>query len=144
MRLLLKVSCSLAMMAGLLGSTPVRSHETTQTTAGDATAPVEAQPRVLKRPLFRRLPTENDMAHRYPGPAFQKGIDGLVKLGCLVDPQGRLTACQVLEETPSDMGFGEATKSLAEIFRLGPISKDGEQTAGMTYIFKVTWRLPRT
>ena len=82
------------------------------------------------------------MARYYPDLAFRRRAEGQAKLSCTVTPDGALTACQVLEETPADMGFGIATKYLAGIFRLAPLSRDGEPTRGMIYVFKVTWRLP--
>ncbi len=81
------------------------------------------------------------MADRYPRIARAHGLAGVVKLSCEVSREGRLTECQVLEESPAAQGFGAATQSLAKIFTLAPVDRDGAPSAGRTYVFKIEWRL---
>lgn len=45
---------------------------------------------------------------RYPEKALYKAVDGDVTVAVTIDGEGEATAVQVLEETPRDMGFGEA------------------------------------
>lgn len=52
----------------------------------------------------------------YPKEALTKGTEGLVNLGVLIDPQGKVVKIDVMSESPEGMGFGEAARSAAENF----------------------------
>jgi protein TonB len=48
----------------------------------------------------------------YPPKAKAAHADGSAVVDCQVEPDGRLSRCAVLSETPPDMGIGEATALL--------------------------------
>lgn len=83
------------------------------------------------------------MARYYPDRAQRNNVEGSTSLKCLVTSKGQLVNCEVLSETPSDMGFGAASQQMAKIFRLKPMTKDGVAVEGGIYTFRITWRLPK-
>jgi hypothetical protein len=51
-------------------------------------------------------------------------------LNCLVKNDGRLTACTVQDETPGDLGVGQAALSMASQFQVDLLGPDGKSRAG--------------
>lgn len=51
-------------------------------------------------------------------------------LNCLVKTDGRLTACTVQEESPNDLGVGQAALSMASQFQVDLLGPDGKSRAG--------------
>jgi TonB family protein len=49
----------------------------------------------------------------YPTQAMARGIEGRVVLDCALTDDDRLSACQIVEETPANMQFGQASLRLA-------------------------------
>ena len=52
------------------------------------------------------------------GPAAEQPEMGRAVLGCALKPDGRVTACQILEETPAGKGFGAAALKMAPTFQI--------------------------
>lgn len=51
-------------------------------------------------------------------------------LNCLVKSDGRLTGCTVQDETPSELGVGQAALSMASQFQVDLLGPDGKSRAG--------------
>lgn len=68
-------------------------------------------------PVWKASPSFADMAAAWP-----KGATGItsarVSMRCRVTPEGRLSQCNVLTETPGKRGFGAAARKLAPLFQL--------------------------
>lgn len=64
-------------------------------------APVSAQTWVER-------PAAEDFERYYPAWALWFGVEGRVRLQCVVGAGGEMTECHVLEETPAGWGFGAA------------------------------------
>ena len=78
-------------------------------------------------PIWLKTPTLAQVAGAFPTIAGAE--TGRVVLICGATSDGRLNDCQVILETPTGRGFGDAAKSLAPDFQLKvagyPVSKDG-------------------
>lgn len=83
------------------------------------------------------------MATYYPERASRTESTGRTKLTCTVLASGKLSDCQVSEETPADMGFGAATLKLSKIFKLRPKTLDGAPVSGGTWTTVIKWQLPK-
>ena len=51
-------------------------------------------------------------------------------LNCYVKNDGHLTACTVQDETPNDLGVGQAALSMASQFQVDLLGPDGKSRAG--------------
>lgn len=51
-------------------------------------------------------------------------------LNCLVKNDGHLTACTVQEETPNDLGVGQAALSMVSQVQVDLLGPDGKSRAG--------------
>lgn len=88
-------------------------------------------PRWLRppRPIFPPLADINNVPY------------GRVVLSCLVHPDGTLSGCEVLEETPVGQGFGESALAAARDARL--VSRDTDPVVlGRRVVFPIVYRLP--
>lgn len=56
--------------------------------------------------------------------------EAVAVLNCLVKNDGRLTACTVQDETPSELGVGQAALSMASQFQVDLLGPDGKSRAG--------------
>lgn len=54
-----------------------------------------------------------EMERFFPRRAMERGIEGDVTLDCAFAADNTLHSCQVVEETPSGMGFGAAALAMA-------------------------------
>lgn len=62
----------------------------------------------------------------FPERALSRGVrEGSVALSCTPQPNGSLTGCSVVSETPAGAGFGQAALSAARRARLSPSYVDG-------------------
>lgn len=89
------------------------------------------------RPMWLRRPSADDMRRLYP--SQQKGVEGFVSADCLLDKRGQFTSCEIVNETPAGMGFGESTMRLAKLFKMKPIDADGASVAGRKLRLPVRW-----
>ncbi|PZN98729.1 MAG: energy transducer TonB, partial [Alphaproteobacteria bacterium] len=91
-------------------------------------APVAAPPRppVITNPSWNRRP-----AGEFPERAQSRGIEtGSAVLECTVNPNGSVSGCVIISETPSGAGFGQAALTGARRAQLTPRSVDGVATGG--------------
>ncbi len=56
--------------------------------------------------------------------------EAVALLNCLVKNDGRLTGCTVQEESPSELGVGQAALSMASQFQVDLLGPDGKSRAG--------------
>jgi len=87
-------------------------------------------PQVLVNPDWERRPTARDTARVYPRAAQAKNLSGWAAVSCTVAEGGTLTACRVDNESPPGAGFGEATLSLMDRFKMRPTRADGTSVVG--------------
>jgi len=80
-------------------------------------------------PDWLRRPTPGQSAYVYPVKALMARMDGRVVLSCTAEPTGKLTDCEVIEETPSGYGFGAAALRLKSDMRMMPALKNGKPVA---------------
>ncbi len=101
-------------------------------------------PRVVTDPpsvtgyRWEEQPDARDFARLYPREARRRGIDGRVTLNCVVNESYRLD-CEVADENPLGMGFGDATLAIAEKFRIATHTENGEPTVGGTVRRTIRW-----
>jgi TonB family protein len=77
----------------------------------------------------------------FPDLAYSKGVEsGHVLLQCPVSADGAIESCWIVNETPKDVGFGQAALASAVKARLQPRTVDGVATGGMVR-FTVNFRL---
>jgi TonB family protein len=89
-----------------------------------------AAPAVITMPDWQRLPTADDLTQYYPKAAADAGLGGRAVIACNVTAEGALDGCQVAQEDPPGSGFGGAALSLASLFRMRPMTRDGTPVAG--------------
>jgi TonB family protein len=99
------------------------------------------EPRVIARPDWVERPTGQDMARFYPAAAVQQKLSGRVVAQCRVEVSGLLSGCEVVDEAPQGAGFGEASLQLTTIFRMKPLSRDGEPVAGGVVRIPIMFRI---
>lgn len=86
--------------------------------------PAPGRPSVISAPSWARQPMVE-----FPNRAIANGVlQGRVTLRCLTHPNGTLSDCQVIEETPAGQGFAEAAIAGALRARLSPRTIDGAAT----------------
>lgn len=105
--------------------------QATAATGLDVPAPPEPpKPSLATAPDWLRRPTGADLARNYPRAAIQRGLAGREVMQCTVAADGGLFGCEILEESPADAGFGEATLKMSSLFKMRPMTKDGQPVAG--------------
>lgn len=71
---------------------------------------------------------EDLMRDHYPARALQLGVEGMAMINCDVTPQGRLSGCVVVSETPPDFGFGDAALKMSPFFKMRPLKREDGST----------------
>ena len=92
---------------------------------GTATRPIPRPPAVITNPRWERQPSADQLMRAYPDRALRAEVGGRATLNCLVQPNGRVTDCNLTGETPGDYGFGRAAQSLTRHFKISPRTVDG-------------------
>jgi TonB family protein len=87
----------------------------------------------LARPSLVQRAKPSEVAEAYPKAASTQKISGDVELDCTADAAGRLTDCQVTEEQPAGMGFGDAAISLSAKERVKTMGDDGVSMVGRRF-----------
>lgn len=105
------------------------------------TAPTDPA-NVIQSPHWIRRPSGNDLASNYPRAALNKGLSGSATIVCRILANGRLTDCNLVEEAPAGMGFGDATIRLAPYFQMTTTMADGSSVEGGTVRIPLIWRAP--
>jgi periplasmic protein TonB len=90
----------------------------------------QEEARMIIHPAWIRRPDGNDLAIAYPRGAVADLKNGRVRMVCTVNDQGKLTDCDVTDETPAGWGFGKAALSLTGKFQMKSVDRDGSPVAG--------------
>jgi hypothetical protein len=78
---------------------------------------------------FTQRPTARHISELYPSRALRDGVGGRVVLDCSVGT-GLDLACNIVSETPSDHGFGQAALTASRSYRAAPTLSDGSPAVG--------------
>jgi TonB family protein len=93
------------------------------------------------KPIWLQQPTLRDIMRAYPVDEHNAGAEGMAMIGCRVAQDGRLTACAVVQQTPSWRHFGAAGLKLAPDFRMAAKDEDGRPTAGAVVRLPIEFKL---
>ncbi len=67
----------------------------------------------------------------FPAKATAAGVaTGNAALDCIADAKGMMTACQVVQEQPEGMGFGQAAALVAPAMEVNPWTDEGRPAEG--------------
>jgi TonB family protein len=100
------------------------------------------RPSVITNPDWLQRPSGEDLADHYPEIAQRINMDGRATISCTVSTLGKLDDCTVISEAPRDMGFGRAVLAMADLFRMRPLTVDGQPAAGGTVRIPIRFVLP--
>lgn len=90
----------------------------------------------VTRPIWVRQPTPT-----YPvAPAAERAGQGEVVLNCASQPNGSLSDCRIVSETPKGAGFAQSAMEAATRARLAPATVNGE-AAQRRVTFTTRYRL---
>jgi len=120
-------------------------HVLAAVATGPNTGPVVTQPRRtdlprdIGHPVWMRSPGPVDIA-----PITPAGLDaeGAAMLRCDVVVGGTFGACEVIYETPSGRGVGDAALKLRPLFKMAPDDSDGVPVAGGSVIVRIYLSVP--
>lgn len=99
--------------------------------------PPPPRPPVIGNPSWARTP-----APEYPEAAMAGGVSaGQVTLNCLVSPQGAISDCRIVSETPQGFGFGESAIAAAHAAQISPRTVDGAAD-GTRFTFTTRYLAP--
>lgn len=93
-----------------------------------------------RNPDWLAMPDRDAMLRALPYAAIEAGKDGKVKIDCHVTPEGLLDHCVVVSEDPPGLGYGEATLSLAPLFRMKPAMRGGHPIESEV-IIPINWNV---
>jgi periplasmic protein TonB len=85
---------------------------------------------IVTNPDWISRPTAADLERFYPPEAARQGLGGTVRLDCWIDSGGWLVRCQVRNEQPAGLGFGDAALMVAPLFRMTSHTRNGEPVGG--------------
>ena len=87
-------------------------------------------------------PQGDQMSASYPERAMDNEVEGSVTIDCSINSSGRVTACDILNETPKGYGFGAATvKLFTKYAKVDPSTVGGALRDGDRKKFVYKWVL---
>ncbi len=96
----------------------------------------------IGEPMWVSGPTGAVVRAAFPAKASALGVRrGQVGLSCVADASGRMSECQVLAQSPSGDGFGEAALTLAREMTINPWTEDGRPVEGRQAEFSIPFDL---
>lgn len=109
--------------------------------AAPCIAQVDANPAWAPRPQESAPPDPSILERYYPQRARDQGVSGRVVIDCAITPQGALSGCRVISESPRGMGFGEASVRAATRLRVRTHGRSGNGAPGARIQIPLDWRL---
>jgi TonB family protein len=97
---------------------------------------------IIEKPDWRAKPSGADVAAAYPASLADRSISGRVKLSCKIGLNGRARNCQVLQEGPWGLGFGESAIRLASRALFYPQKVNGKPVDGGEMIVSFQFSSP--
>ncbi|MGA9659068.1 MAG: TonB family protein, partial [Asticcacaulis sp.] len=86
-------------------------------------------------------PRGDQMANSYPSRAIDDEVEGTVTIDCAINSSGKVTSCDILNESPKGYGFGAATvKAFIRYAKVEPKSVGGELRDGDRKKFTYKWQ----
>ena len=82
-------------------------------------------PDLIRRPNWLKKPSSEEVSNAYPAAAALRGVGGKVLIECKIARDGVPYDCRIISESPSGVGFGDATLKLASKFRMQPEVRNG-------------------
>jgi protein TonB len=88
-------------------------------------------------------PSGDVLADMYPDRALNDEVEGTVTIDCAINASGRVTSCDVINESPKGYGFAAATvKAFIRYAKVDPSSVGGQLRDGDRRKFTYKWTLP--
>ncbi|WP_281187194.1 TonB family protein [Asticcacaulis taihuensis] len=88
-------------------------------------------------------PSGDVLADLYPDRALNDEVEGTVTIDCAINASGRVTSCDVVNESPKGYGFAAATvKAFIKYAKVDPSSVGGQLRDGDRRKFTYKWTLP--
>ena len=112
---------------------------------GKAAPPAAPPPHpiVMTDADWLRRPSGEDLMRYLPDRAQRAGVEGQVTMTCVVTDKGQLSDCTVIEESPINYGFGAAAVKLGKLFRMRPVTRNGQPVAGGTVTIPMQFLLSK-
>jgi TonB family protein len=104
--------------------------------------PAYTGPNPVKNEDFLVMPDNDQMQANYPKAALAAQAGGKATVRCTVTSEGSLADCRILYESPNNLGFGDATLAVAQVWKIRPARLDGTSTKGATFQRTVVWIPP--
>ena len=104
--------------------------------------PLPGHPTMISSPDWIKMPNGEQFGRYYPDRAAKMSVGGRAVIRCRVDGDGSLEQCVVIYESPPDQGFGEAALKLSALFRMRPVTRDGQSVAGGVVIVPIRFAVP--
>jgi TonB family protein len=94
---------------------------------------------MITNPEWLKKPSEEEVLEFWPLAAMKAKIGGTATLRCKVTVDGLVNHCLVIAESPKDLGVGASALSMANLFRMKPLVRDGVPVGGAEMIIPVSF-----
>ncbi|WP_421738939.1 TonB family protein [Caulobacter sp.] len=111
-------------------------------TAASAQGADSSEIRWVRKPVWSRLPTDDEILGAYPYRTSKLIAGGSAIIVCKVTDEGALEPCLVRSEDPPLYGFGRSALAVAKFMQMAPRGSDGQPTAGAYVAVPIMFRLP--
>lgn len=132
------------MAFAVLAGVPRATIAQPQSVSSEATAPHIDYNAIEARYAHAKwtYATAEAAAEAYPREAEDSRIQGAAQIACFIKPDGQLSRCVVLAESPEGYGFGKTTSDLfVKFVHVDPASVDGGIQPGDFKVFVFNWRI---